>query len=106
MGYSTAIPPVRISQGLLTQRSVDESTAAAGGGSVWTYTSTNSLAGVKGANYFTDAKRLGMRSGDIILCSLRTGEGSSVQVFAAGVICEVSSNGAQMSSEGFASSTM
>ncbi len=100
MGYSTAIPPVRVSHGMLTQRSNQESTDAAGGGSLWTYTSTNSAAAVIAANYFTDAERLGMRNGDVMMCSLRTGEGSSLQVFTLGIICEVSSNGAQISSVG------
>ena len=105
MGYSTAIPPVRISQGLLSQRSNQESTAAANGGSCWSYTSTNTLAAVRATGYFTDAERLGMRNGDIIFCSLRTGETSELQLFTAGVICEVSSSGAQLSSIGMVSST-
>lgn len=100
MGYDTAIPPVRVSHGMLTQRSNQESTAASGGGSLWTYTSTNSAAAVIAANYFTDAERLGMRNGDIMMCSLRTGQKSSLQVFTLGVVCEVSSSGAQISSVG------
>ena len=100
MGYDTAIPPVRISQGLLTQRSNQESTVAAGGGSLWTYTSTNSKTAVIANNYFTDAERLGMRNGDIMLCSLRSGELSSLHILTIGIVCELSSSGAQLSSVG------
>jgi hypothetical protein len=97
---SVANPPWRVDGGFLSGRSVNESTAAANGGGVWVYNSTETLAAVAVANYFTDAQRLGMRSGDIILCSLRTGEASSDQLFEIGVICEVSTSGAQLSSVG------
>ncbi len=100
MGYDTAIPPVRVSHGMLTQSSNQESTVAAGGGSLWTYTSTNSAAAVIATGYFTDAERLGMRNGDVMICSLRTGETSSLQVITIGIVCELSSSGAQLSSVG------
>ena len=97
---SVANPPFQIGGGFLAGRSVNESTTAANGGNLWFYNSTETLAAVAVANYFTDAQRLGMRSGDVMLCSLRTGEASCVQLLTIGVVCEVSTSGAQLSSIG------
>ena len=103
---SVANPPFQIGGGFLAGRSINESTDAANGGNLWFLNSTDTLASVLVANYFTDGQRLGMRNGDIMLCSLRTGEDSCLQLFTAGVVCEVSTSGAQLSSVGFVSSTM
>lgn len=67
------------------------------GQQVWLYNSTNSSTDLCGANFFTDAKQLGMQEGDIIMGAFTTG---SSMAFYAGVIGPVSTAGAAIASSG------
>ena len=105
---TVANPPVRISAGSLTQRSVNESTSVTEGHSLWMYNSTHALTDLQGANFFTDAKRLGMANGDVLMavCIVGAdGESSTSHIMATGVITGVSTSGANLSTGGTASST-
>lgn len=62
MAYSTANPPA-----LLVQR------AGSNSGAVWWYRSTDAIAAVDDANYFSNARDLGMRQNDVIFIENTTG---------------------------------
>lgn len=73
-------------------------------GGVWLYASSHGSTEVMDTNFFTDAKELGIRSGDILLGFQWTTLGSSV-VFYAGVFRAVSSAGAALTTGGTITST-
>ncbi len=103
---SVANPPARVALGLLTQRSVDESTAVANGGSLWLYNSTNTTTNMFSPGFFTDGKNLGMRVGDIVICRCSSGEGSTHQRLVMGVLHSSNfSSGFAISSAGTITST-
>jgi len=54
MAYSTSTPPVKL---------VD---ALGGTGAIWSYRSTDAVATVRGAGYFSNGSDLGMKGGDIV----------------------------------------
>ena len=62
MAYSTANPPA-----LMIQR------AGSNSGAVWWYRSADVIATVDDANYFSNAKDLGMRQNDVIYVENTTG---------------------------------
>lgn len=64
MAYVVTNPPVRKSQYPLT--SFGSSQGA--GGATWKYLSTDAIATVQGAGYFTNGAALGMQVGDIVEC--------------------------------------
>lgn len=98
---SLSNPPIKLISGVGNYNY--QSTGHGGGRQVWLYNSSNATSDVQAANFFTDAKYLGMRQGDIILGTVATG--SSVS-FYAGVISSVTTAGANLaSSGGFLSST-
>lgn len=91
----------QISSGLITDKSADG--AGLGARSMWWYASSAGSTEVFNANYFTDAQKLGMRQGDLILCSGNTGSSNYVIL---GVLSSVTTNGAALASSGaFLSST-
>lgn len=88
------------------------STAVGGGmspyrmqaGGLWIYNSSDPVATVKGANYFSDGDRLGMRPGDVVISVYWTTLGSS-QTVSMNVVNSVTTNGASLSTSlGVASS--
>ena len=101
--------PNRNSVGLLSQRSVAESTSVAEGGSLWTYNSSNLTTdiAVAGGGFFTDGARLGMRNGDILIVNTYSTESSTGSILLIGTVTGVSTadDTASMSTEGFISST-
>ena len=56
MAYSTSNPPILIASPIHKDA----------GGRIWWYSSTDNLAAVRVAGYFTNGYDLGMRAGDII----------------------------------------
>lgn len=68
---SVANPPMRIAGGMggVSQ----QSTASGGGRGVWFYNSSNGSTQLQDANFFTDAKYLGMQAGDLVLFVVATG---------------------------------
>ena len=57
------------------------------------------------ANYFSDAKSLGMKQGDVVICVSMTSSVSSSQVLMLGTVGAVSTAGTQLSTFSFISST-
>lgn len=80
MAYSTSNPPRLL---------VPQFTGA---GSIWAYRSTDPIATVDGANYFTNAAALGMKAGDMVLVM----DTSLQNVNAAQVITVTASSGGDL----------
>jgi len=102
---TVANPPSRIDSGLLSQRSIAESTSNAEGGALWVYNSTNLTTDMTVADFFSDGQRLGMRNGDILLAVTRSTESSTGHILVMGIIGGVSSAGAELSTDGTITST-
>ena len=102
---TVANPPNRISQGLLSQSNINESTSVVHGGSAWTYNSSNLTTDLNVAGFFTDGASLGMRPGDILIANTYSTESSTGFLMYLGVVGAVTSTGASLSTEAFISST-
>jgi len=92
-GSSIANPPIRIAGGLGGINQV--STGSGGGRGVWHYASSNPSSVMAGSNFFTDAKELGVQTGDLVIGTIATG--SSIQTYM-GVMGTVSTAGAALAS--------
>lgn len=86
-------PPMRIAGAFGGINTV--STAHGGGRGVWLYNTTDGSSLMAASNYFSDAKQLGMQTGDLIMGTI--GTGSTAQPFLA-VLGTVSTSGAALSS--------
>jgi hypothetical protein len=102
---TVANPPNRVSQGLMSQSNINESTSVVNGGSLWTYNSSNLTTDLNTANFFSDGHLLGMRPGDILIANTHSTESSTGFLMYLGVVGAVSTSGASMSTEAFISST-
>lgn len=102
---SVANPPNRVDSGLLSMRNINESTSVAEGGGLWTYNSSNLTTDVTASNFFTDAQRLGMRNGDVMIASSFSTQSSTGHILMIGMITGVSSSGANLSTGGTITST-
>lgn len=80
------------------------STTVGGGMRVWFYNSTNATTDLTSSNFFTDAKNLGMKNGDIVMGTQYTSAGSSTVSFM-GVLGAVTTSGAALSTGGTMTST-
>lgn len=98
---SAANPPILLAKGMAGGGR--GSTVSMGGG-LWGYWSTDSSTLWVGANYFTDAFYLGMKTGDLLMGLWRSSAGSS-DVVVLGSIGTVSTAGAAMSTGGEVTST-
>lgn len=68
------------------------------GGKLWFYQSTNAATDISGAaSSITDAKRLGMTEGDVLMGVYSTAAGSTVSILYFGVIAAVTTAGAAIS---------
>lgn len=74
------------------------------GGGLWLYSSSHGSTEVMASNFFTDAKTLGMKPGDLLLGLQWTTAGSSLVTYI-GAIASVSSAGANLSTGGTITST-
>lgn len=100
-GSTLANPPVLMFSGVggrvLNNGSTLNGAAGGMGLQLWMYSSTDSSTAPLAANYFTDAKVLGMRGGDIVLHVGATGSTVGVSV---NVLGAVSTSGAAYASTG------
>jgi hypothetical protein len=101
-------PPVLVARGIGTSPySTALSTAIAGGkqgAGLWFYSSTNGSTDTMTAGFFSDAKDLGMRPGDVVLGFYYSSAASSCVVYIGG-ITGVSTAGAALSTGGTMTST-
>lgn len=74
------------------------------GGALWMYRSSHGSTELMDSGFFSDAKDIGMRPGDMMMYHQWTTEGSS-QVCGVGVIGDVSTAGAALSTGGTITST-
>ncbi len=100
-GSTLANPPVLMFSGMggrvLNNGSTLGGTGAGMGLQMWLYSSTDSSTAPLAANYFTDAKALGMKAGDVVLHVGATGSTVGVSV---NVLGAVSTSGAAYASAG------
>ncbi len=75
---SLANPPIQIAKGLGTLLG---STAAGSKRGLWFYSSTNLTTDLTAAGFFSDAKKLGMAEGDLVIGVQYTSAGSSMVSF-------------------------
>ena len=94
---SDANPPRCLTAGMWGKRSTTVLPSSVGGQNVWLYNTTESCTDLVASNFFTDALRLGMRQGDLIMGTFTTG--STVSAYM-GVIGAVTSDGANIASSG------
>lgn len=105
-GSTLANPPMLVWGAMggrvLNNGSTINGTGAGSGAQIWFYSSTDSSTAPFAANYFTDAQRLGMRGGDVVLQVGATGSTLGVSVNVLGTVSSAgaayASSGAQISS--------
>ena len=101
-----ANPPKRIDGGLLSMRNIRESTSVAEGGGLWVYNSTNQTVALSAtAGFFTDAGRLGMRNGDVMIAATYSTQKSTGHILCIGMIAFGTTESAFMSTGGMITST-
>ena len=106
MAYSsTGNPPKRVDSGVLSMRSIRESTSVAEGGGLWNYNSSHKTTDLVSSSFFSNAGDLGMRNGDIMLCSWYTTEASTGHGITIGVVRFTSTSAAALSTAGMITST-
>lgn len=87
-------PPIQIARGV---GGVNAVTTGGGGRGLWLYATSDESTNLIGTTYFTDAKNLGMKAGDVVISVHATGSSIGISIGAIGV---VSTNGAGVSSTG------
>ena len=106
MSYvSTAGLMKRIDSGVLSMRSIRESTSVAEGGGVWSYTSSNLTTDLTSASFISDAADLGMRNGDILISATYSTQSSTGHTLVIGMIAFDSTSAASLSTGGTITST-
>lgn len=81
------------------------STSVGNAGALWFYCSTNLTTDMTASNFFTDAKALGMRTGDVLLAATYSTQSSTGHILVMGMITGVSTSGANLSTGGTMTST-
>lgn len=97
-------PPILIARGLGNQLAAN-STSVANGNGLWLYNSSNLTTDMTVANFFTDAKALGMRTGDTLIAQTFSTQSSTGHILVIGMITGVSTSGANLSTGGSITST-
>ncbi len=105
-GSTAANPPILMFSAMggkvLNNGSTINGAGGGAGAQMWLYTSTDSSTAPFAANYFTDAKALGMRGGDVVLQVGATGSTLGVALSVLGTVSTAGaaygSSGAQISS--------
>jgi len=82
----------------------DPNAPGGGGGTLWSYVSTNSSTDCQASNFFSDGFYMGMRPGDIVLGVSFTSLGSSLVTWM-GAVVSVSTAGASLSTGSVMTST-
>ena len=67
--YVSTAGPRRVDSGILARRNRNESTGAESGGAIWSYSSTAVVANLVATGWFSNAGRLGMSEGDIVIAA-------------------------------------
>ena len=81
------------------------STSVANGSQLWFYNSTNLTTDMTASNFFTDAKYLGMRNGDVLIAATYSTQSATGHILVVGMITGVSTSGANLSTGGSMTST-
>jgi hypothetical protein len=105
---TVANPPHRIDHGGLSARSIQESTTNFQGRGLWFYNSSAPTTEVQVANYFSDADRLGMRNGDVVIvvqCTDGTTTAVTPPRLLIGALSAVTSAGGTLAATGHITST-
>lgn len=101
---SIANPPQCVSPGIGVGARL-ASTGCPIGLRLWMFGSTDTSSSPFTSNYFSDAKNLGMRQGDVVICVGMTSTVASSQVLMLGAVGAVTTDGTQLSTFSFISST-
>lgn len=104
MAYSTSNPPRCILPAMGGPLAAN-STSVANGAQLWFYSSTNGSTELMASNFFTDGKYLGMRTGDVLIHSGYSTQSSTGHILAIGMVADVSTAGARLSTGGTVTST-
>jgi hypothetical protein len=99
-----ANPPILIARGMGGGANLASTTTPIGVG-LWIFGSTDTSSSPFTSNYFSDAKNLGMKQGDVVICVGMTSTVASSQVLMMGTVGAVSTDGTQLSTFSFISST-
>ena len=83
---TVANPPKRISMGGLTGRNLRESTSVDEGHQLWFYNSSHLTTDLAASSFISDAARLGMRNGDVMIAVQASTGGSTTTALLIGVI--------------------
>jgi hypothetical protein len=86
-------------------RNIRESTSVSEGGGLWSYNSSNLTTDLTSASFFSDADRLGMRNGDILISGTYSTESSTGHILVIGMIAFDSTSAASLSTNGTITST-
>ena len=97
-------PPVCVNPGIGGGARL-ASTGCPIGQRIWMFGSTDTSSSPFTANYFSDAKNLGIKQGDVAICVGMTSTVASSQVLMLGVFGAVTTDGSQLSTWSFISST-
>lgn len=102
---SLANPPINVGGGVGGGHRI-ASTICIIGNKLWLYGSTEANSSSPfTANWFSDAKALGMKQGDIVICANMATTVASSQVLSMGMVGAVTTDGSQLSTWSFISST-
>jgi hypothetical protein len=99
-----ANPPICIGGGMASGANLASTTTPVSQ-RLWLFASTDTSSSPFTANYFADAKTLGMKQGDVVICVGMTSTVASSQVLMLGTVGAVTTDGTQLSTWSFISST-
>ena len=102
---TVANPPKRVDSGVLAMRNIRESTSVGEGQGLWVYNSTNLTTDLAASGFFSDADRLGMRNGDILISATYSTQSSTGHILVIGMIAFDSTATASLSTGGTITST-
>lgn len=102
---SVANPPNQIARVVGGRLSASSSASAGGGGGLWLYNSTNLTTDMTAASFFSEAYYMGMKQGDLVMGVQASSAGSTTQIAYMGVLGDVTTAGAALSTGGTMTST-
>ena len=97
--------PKRVDSGFLSQASIRESTSVAEGGGLWSYNSSNLTTDLCASGFFSDAGKIGMRNGDVVISGTWSAESSTSHVVVIGMVAYDTTAAASLSTGGTITST-
>lgn len=102
---TVANPPSRASMAGIAARSIRESTSVDEGNCLWFYNSSNLTTDLTASSFISDAAKLGMRNGDVMIAVQHSTQSSTGHILAIGIIAFDSTSGASLSTGGTITST-